>query len=159
MKIMGIIVFGLIGYVFYISLLNVVEANHAAPCSHRESPKEYDSLCIQLANKANTHQCRWPLCPYKGIDTAKAAQSVANYVGETGVDAYYIDLYHIKYPNYEYEQLDSLLTMEAYAHIGQHTGIDMLYVDNSREASKLEYEPLHKELINLGYENLFILNS
>jgi hypothetical protein len=68
------------------------------------------ALIIQPLHLSNKHQCRWPLCPYKGIDTTKAAQSVANYVGETGIDAYYIDLYHIKYPNYDYETLDSLLT-------------------------------------------------
>jgi hypothetical protein len=50
-------------------------------------------------------------------------------------------------------------TMEAYAHIWQHTGIDMLYVNNSREATQLEYEPLHKELASIGYDNLNILNS
>lgn len=58
----------------------------------------------------NVHQCRWPLCPYKGITNDKAAKAVANYVGDSGIDAYYIDILHIQYPTYEYDQLDSLLT-------------------------------------------------
>lgn len=70
-----------------------------ASCNHKEP-----------IHKNESHTCRWPLCPYKGITNDKAAKAVANYVGDSGINAYYIDMLHIQYPTYEYDQLDSLLT-------------------------------------------------
>jgi len=85
-------------------------------------PKDYTLLAIGLVlllailaascerKSINTHHCRWSLCPYQGIDTAKAKQVVANYIGEAGVEGYYIALLHIQYPEANYATLDSLLT-------------------------------------------------
>lgn len=63
-------------------------------------------------NMNTAHKCRWDLCPYKGITLDKASKVVANYVGSSGVDAYYIDMLHIQYPTLDADQLDSLLTIK-----------------------------------------------
>jgi hypothetical protein len=70
-------------------------------------------LVILLAigcNKADYgHKCKWDMCPYKGVTADIASQSVSAYVGETGTDAYCLDMLHLQHPDYEYEQLEDLL--------------------------------------------------
>jgi hypothetical protein len=55
------------------------------------------------------HQCRWDLCPYKGVIMKDATNAVSDYTGEACTDAYYIDMLHIQYPTLDADQLDSLL--------------------------------------------------
>jgi len=58
----------------------------------------------------NGHQCRWDLCPYKGVKINDYSAAVYNYTGEYGTDAYKVDMLHLAHPTYDYDQLDSLLT-------------------------------------------------
>jgi len=95
-------------YSFIIACLLCVCTGIAYITSSRDRIQAIESL--GHAGKVYPHQCRWPLCPYRGIDTAKASKVVANYVGKAGIDAYYIDMLHIKYPTLDADQLDSLLT-------------------------------------------------
>lgn len=55
------------------------------------------------------HECRWELCPYKGVKPSGYKVAVKAYVGEEGTDGYCIDLLHLEHPNYEYEELENLL--------------------------------------------------
>ena len=57
------------------------------------------------------HQCKWKLCPYKGITPDQWKQSVINYVGNEneGTDAYYIDMLHLEFPELEYDELENKL--------------------------------------------------
>jgi hypothetical protein len=59
---------------------------------------------------SKAHACRWDLCPYKGVTLMQSKKAVSAYTGETGTDAYRIDMLHIKYPALDADQLDSLLT-------------------------------------------------
>lgn len=57
------------------------------------------------------HQCKWKLCPYKGITPDQWKQSVINYIGNEneGTDAYYIDMLHLEFPELEYDELETKL--------------------------------------------------
>ena len=48
---------------------------------------------------------------------------------------------------------------QGYAHIGQHTAVSPEYVKECRLATKEEYERLHNELIQVGYNDLEVFNS
>ena len=51
-----------------------------------------------------------------------------------------------------------LYLMRCYSHIGQHSACHIDYANESREATKEEYNPLLEELLSIGYE-LNILNK
>lgn len=68
-------------------------------------------ILMFLGSYANSgHQCRWPLCPYKGVAIANSSMAVADYVGDNCTDAYTIDMLHMQYPALDADQLGSLLT-------------------------------------------------
>jgi len=60
-------------------------------------------------NENDPHTCKWKLCPYKGITEPQYRQSVTNYVGEEGSDAFYIDLLHLENPEADYDTLEAML--------------------------------------------------
>lgn len=69
------------------------------------------TLCILLLvyRNDNCHKCKWSKCPYKGIYPSQWSDKVSLYVGETGTDAWCIDMLHLEYPNKEYDELEDLL--------------------------------------------------
>jgi len=74
--------------------------------------KLYIFLIVLLTSCTKTnlgHECRWKLCPYKGITKDMWDQKVYDYVGERGTDAYLIDILHLKYPKDEYDELEDKL--------------------------------------------------
>jgi hypothetical protein len=56
----------------------------------------------------STHECRWSLCPYKGVanqpEAWKDAVETYTHYGE-GTDAYYIDMLHLEYPTEDWISL------------------------------------------------------
>lgn len=71
------------------------------------------SYCIHrdYFGNNNGHECKWKLCPYKGIKEVDHKAAVLSYVGNDseGTDGYCIDMLHLDNPTLEYDQLDSLL--------------------------------------------------
>lgn len=55
------------------------------------------------------HECKWPLCPYKGVKPSGYEKAVIAYGVVEGSDSYCIDLLHLEYPTLEYEALEELL--------------------------------------------------
>ena len=55
------------------------------------------------------HNCKWKLCPYKGITEAQYKEAVTNYTGEEGTDSWCIDMLHLEHPKAEYEELEAML--------------------------------------------------
>jgi len=49
--------------------------------------------------------------------------------------------------------------MTSYSRMGQHSGCSAQYVKGKREAQYNQYQPLLKELIGQGYNDLLILNK
>ena len=52
------------------------------------------------------HECRFDMCPYKGIKKPEYSHAVKVYTQSMVFDeAYKIDMLHLKYPNLEYDDL------------------------------------------------------
>jgi hypothetical protein len=72
-----------------------------------------DILCIttDIIGKApeKPHECKWPLCPYKGITTLQWHDKVKDYVGNDESEAFSIDMLHLYKPQAEYEELETML--------------------------------------------------
>ncbi len=60
--------------------------------------------------KNDGHDCKWELCPYKGLPAGYYSKAVQCYTGEYNTVAYKVDMLHLAHPTLEYDQLDSLLT-------------------------------------------------
>lgn len=62
------------------------------------------------------------------------------------------------FPNDRYNDVDSDM-YRSYAHIGQHSACHIDYAKECKEAEYSEFEPLLKELISIGYNDLKVLNT
>ncbi|MES2382436.1 MAG: hypothetical protein V4538_15420 [Bacteroidota bacterium] len=67
------------------------------------------SACKKVDIQPTGHQCKWHLCPYKGITPANYGKAVSNYVGNSESVGYSLDILHLNFPNAEYEELESML--------------------------------------------------
>jgi hypothetical protein len=56
------------------------------------------------------HECKWALCPYKGIYPNQWREAVINFKDqEEGTDAFHLDMLHLEFPHADYEELNDLL--------------------------------------------------
>lgn len=68
------------------------------------------ALCSCKKQDTNQgHQCRWNLCPYKGVTPDKNGKAVRQYTGTDGGDSYSIDILHLEYPQANYDELEQML--------------------------------------------------
>jgi hypothetical protein len=52
------------------------------------------------------HECRFDMCPYKGIRSVEFSHAVKVYTGSNVFDdSYKIDMLHLEYPSLEYDSL------------------------------------------------------
>jgi len=68
-------------------------------------------IAIILATLNRQHECRWALCPYKGIKYQCYREAVLEYIDPKydSTDAYYIDILHLKYPSLDTDELHDKL--------------------------------------------------